>query len=130
MIEVYEHPKTGRVIRALAPLPRKVGDYIYFLRLNPVPGSSLPVYHKIGTTDRPLDRLKEHLRNYKYQFDIDVLWFSPRYSKYTTLRIEDKQKQWWIENTEWEYVRNDRFIIPDYVKEVTVTVRKDYIIQI
>ena len=125
---IYTHPKNGRQIRG--NLPKHDGDYIYFLRLIPAPGSTQHQAYKIGTTDRPLDRMKEHLRAYKYEFDIEILWFSPHYSKYTTLRIEDRMKEWWIEQTEWEYIRNDRFIIPDTVKEIIITVRKDYIIRI
>lgn len=128
METIYTHAKTGRTIRFIS-FTFKEGDYLYFIRLTPADKNEKVTY-KIGTTNDPVGRMKEHLRYYKFQYDIEVLWISPRYSKYTTLRIEDRMKRWWIEKGEWEYIRNDRFIIPDHVKEVVVTVRKDYIIQI
>ena len=126
---LYKHPKTGKEVRG-ASLPKKKGDYLYFVRLVPGPETERRLAYKIGTTDRPLERMKEHLRSYKYQYNIEVLWFSPCYSKYTTLRIEDRMKSWWIEQQAWEYIRNDRFIIPTETKEIIITVRKDYIIKI
>ena len=65
-----------------------------------------------------------------YDKKITVLWFSPTYSKYTTLRIEDRMKTYWREFTDWEYKNNDRFVIPPEVKDITITVRKDYNIKI
>lgn len=130
MTEIYQHPKTHRTIRSCIRVPTKEGDYLYFIRLVPISGCSRKKAYKIGTTNGPLQRMKEHLRYYKYEYNIEILWISPTYSKYTTLRIEDRMKNWWIEQTQWEYIRNDRFIIPDDVKEIIITVRKDYIIQI
>lgn len=126
---LYKHPKNGTTVHG-PKLPKKLGDYIYFIKLIPLPGTHRRAAHKIGTTNSPLSRMKEHLRYYKFEYNIEILWISPAYSKYTTLRIEDKMKRWWIEANQWEYIRNDRFIIPDSVKEVTITVKKDYIIRI
>lgn len=120
MEKIYENRKNHRKIFSNCPLPSKSGDYIYFLRIGG-PNSEL---HKIGTTNRPLERLQEHLRY--YETDVEVLWFSPIVSKYTALRVEDRQKDYWIQNMNWEYIKNDRFIIPPDVKEVIIKVRKEY----
>ena len=71
-----------------------------------------------------MERMKEHLRNYGE--DLYVLWISPAYSKWTTVRVEDRQKKWWREQGGWQYLRNDRFVIPEGVKEITITVRKEW----
>lgn len=106
------------------PLPTKEGNYLYFIQI----GEPEERLFKIGTTNRPLQRMLEHCKYYDKK--INVLWFSPCYSKYTTLRIEDKMKAWWQEFTSWEYVTNDRFIIPPEVGEITITVKKEYKIAI
>jgi len=124
---IYTHPNSGNTI-SLAPnqiLPKKKGDYIYFIRLFPCT-PALKIYYKIGTTNRVIDRLKEHLRSYKFNYHIDVLWISPTLAKYTTLRIEDRQKTWWKEFPGWEYIPNDRFIIPSNVTDITIKIRKEY----
>jgi len=120
LIELYTHPKSGLKIFTLCPLPKKRGDHLYFIRI----GKKSVRLHKIGTTNDMLERMKEHVRNYKE--NIYILWISPAYSKWTTVRVEDRQKKWWIEKTNWEYVRLDRFIIPPDVKEVVITVRKEW----
>lgn len=120
MEKIYENRKNHRKIFSDFPLPTKSGDYIYFLRIGG-PNSEL---HKIGTTNRPLERLQEHLRY--YETDVEVLWFSPTVSRYTALRIEDRQKKYWIDLGEWDYINNDRFIIPSYVEEVVIKIKKEY----
>ena len=66
-----------------------------------------------------------------FQKEIHVLWFSPQLSKYTTLRIEDRQKNFWIENKpDWQYLENDRFIIPEDVHDIAITIKKNYPIRI
>lgn len=70
-------------------------------------------------------RMKEHCKY--YQKPIYILWVSPEYSKYTALRIEDRQKEQWIAAFPlWQYIENDRFIIPKEYSKVIITVRKDY----
>ena len=70
-------------------------------------------------------RMKEHKRYYKK--DIEVLGVIPVTSEYTTLRVEKQTKEKWrAEFPEWEYKRNDRFIIPQEVTEVEIKVRKIY----
>lgn len=99
--------------------------YLYFIRI----GEPSKRLFKIGTTNRPLERMLEHCRHYKKE--ITVLWFSPQLSKYTTLRIEDRQKNFWIENRpDWEYLENDRFIIPPDVHNIEITIKKNYPIRI
>ena len=124
MVKIYENSRNHRKIFSDTPLPTKSGDYLYFLRV----GEPDERVFKIGTTNRPLDRLKEHLLFYKT--NLEVLWFSPTYSKYTTLRIEDRQKNNWIENMSWEYLRNDRFRIPPDVDEIVIKVKKEYTIKL
>ena len=126
---IYTHRTKKNTISTNKVLPTKEGDYIYFIRLVPVFGGK-PRY-KIGTTNRPLQRLKEHLKNYKYEFNIEVLWFSPRYgSVETTTRVERRTIKFWSEFLGWEYIPNDRFILPDDVTEIFIRVRKDYFIRI
>ena len=99
--------------------------YLYFTRI----GSEADRIFKIGTTNRPLDRMLEHCKYFKKE--ITVFWFSPPLSKYTTSRIEDRQKDFWIENKpDWEYLENDRFIIPHDVHDVEITIKKIYSIRI
>lgn len=70
-------------------------------------------------------RMKEHKRYYKQ--DVSVLGTITVTSEYTTLRVEKLTKQEWQENhPDWEYLRNDRFIIPEDVKEIEIKVRKIY----
>ena len=126
---IYTHRTKKNTISTNKNLPTKEGDYIYFIRLVPV-FDGKPRY-KIGTTNRPLQRLKEHLKNYHYEFNIEVLWFSPRYNSVeTTTRVERRMIKFWSEFLGWEYIPNDRFILPDDVDEVVIRVRKDYPIRI
>ena len=120
MVKIYENRKNHRKIFSNRPLPVKSGDYLYFLRV----GNPDERVFKIGTTNRPLERLQEHMR--AYGTDLEVLWFSPAYEWLTTLRVERRQKDYWIENMNWQYIKNDRFIIPPDVKEITIKVRKEY----
>ena len=53
------------------------------------------------------------------------IWFLPL-SKYNTLRYEDKNRKIWQDMGIGEFVRNDRFIIPDDLAEVEITIRKTY----
>ena len=98
--------------------------YIYFVRI----GEPSARLFKIGTTNNMDRRMKEHKRYYKQ--DIEVLGVIPVTSEYTTLRVERDTKAKWIEETDWEYMRNDRFIIPEEVEEITIKVRKEYKIKI
>ena len=126
---IYSHRTKHNTISSNIPLPTKEGDYVYFIRLVPMWGG-MPRY-KIGTTNRPLARLKEHIKNYKYEFNIEVLWFSPCYrSVETTTRVERRMIKFWSEFLGWEYIPNDRFILPDDVTEIFIRVRKDYPIRI
>ena len=70
---IYTHRIKKNTISANKDLPTKEGDYIYFIRLVPVFGGK-PRY-KIGTTNRPLQRLKEHLKSYHYEFNIQCFGF-------------------------------------------------------
>ena len=72
--------------------------------------------------------MREHEKYYGKK--VVVLWQSPAYSKWTTLRIEDKMKNQWIEEGIFEYLRNDRFLIPQKIKEVRIKVRKEYVVSI
>lgn len=126
---IYTHRTKKNTISTNKNLPTKEGDYIYFIRLVPV-FDGKPRY-KIGTTNRPLQRLKEHLKNYHYEFNIEVLWFSPRYNSVeTTTRVERRMIKFWSEFLGWEYIPNDRFVLPDDVTEIFIRVRKDYPIRI
>lgn len=99
-------------------------EYIYFVRI----GDPSARLFKIGTTNDINRRMKEHKRYYKE--DITILGLIPLTSKYTTLRVEKKMIDLWKTFEGWIYKRNDRFIIPEEVKQITITVRKDYIFNI
>lgn len=95
--------------------------YIYFLRI----GEPCERLFKIGTTNDMDRRMKEHKRYYKK--DVEVLGVITVTSEYTTLRVEKQTKELWREiHPDWEYKRNDRFIIPEDVKEIEIKVRKTY----
>lgn len=98
--------------------------YNYLLRLH-LNGENII---KIGTTNNIQRRMKEHLRSYKC--NLTLLWISPIYSKYTTLRVEDSNIRSFREKIDWYYIRNDRFKIPKDVRKVVIKVRKEYHIQL
>ena len=92
---------------------------------------------KIGTTNNLERRRQEHTRNYrksaKYKMpesDSFVYdWFLPL-SKYNTLRYEDNNRRAWQQIGYGEFVRNDRFCCPTKPKQVKVTIRKTYVIEL
>ena len=103
----------------------KDNQYIYFLSV----GDPKDCVFKIGTTNRPRERMMEHERAYKKP--VNVIWLSPPLSsKWTTLKVEEKMKEDWIAGKPWEYLRNDRFKIPEDVKEVVIRIKKEYVIPI
>ena len=101
-------------------IPKKEGDYVYFIQI----GTVNERLFKVGTTNNVLRRMKEHNKYYKK--DIYILWVSPCYSKYTTLRVEDNTKKIWSTLAGFTYKRNDRFIISPIVTKVEIKVRKIY----
>jgi predicted GIY-YIG superfamily endonuclease len=104
-------------------LPKKSdkGEYVYVINIH-YPDKSV---FKIGTTNNVERRLYEHLGSYKE--DITVCWISPHYSKYTTHRVEDKNKDRYKKNIDLGYIRNDRFSYPvEVVNEIIVKVKKEY----
>lgn len=88
---------------------------------------------KIGTTGNLKRRKTEHTRNYRrapqYVLPADgefqYLWSIPL-SKYNTLRYEDRNRQAWQNANIGEYVRNDRFVLLEIPRFVSVTIRKTY----
>ena len=92
---------------------------------------------KIGTSDNPDRRRKEHTRNYarasKYrmregcQFEYDYLI---PLSKYNTLRYEDSNRQRLIEENFGTFVRNDRFLCAEKPSEVQIIIKKTYKIKL
>ena len=102
----------------------KDGQFIYFLQI----GEPSERVFKIGTTNNMHRRMKQHETYYKK--DITVIWYKKVTSKYTTLRVEDENKDFWLANTNWKYKRNDRFIIPELITEVVVKIRKKYDIKL
>lgn len=90
---------------------------------------------KVGTTNDLNRRIKEHNKSYAKtphypratEFEYD--FFIPL-SKYNTLRTEDNTKQKFINENFGEYVRNDRFVFAEKPKQIEVTVRKTYTIEL
>lgn len=100
-------------------------QYVYFLRI----GDPQERLFKIGTTNDPRRRMLEHERNYKKP--VTVLWLSPKLrGRFTSLKVEEDNKEKWINGTNWEYLRNDRFIIPPEITSVKITIKKDYFVQL
>lgn len=100
-------------------------QYVYFLRI----GDPQERLFKIGTTNDPRRRMLEHERNYKKP--VTVLWLSPKLrGRFTSLKVEEDNKEKWIAGTNWEYLRNDRFIIPPEITSVKITIKKDYFVQL
>ena len=100
-------------------------QYVYFLRI----GDPQERLFKIGTTNNPRRRMLEHERNYKKP--VTVLWLSPKLrGRFTSLKVEEDNKEKWINGTNWEYLRNDRFIIPPEITSVKITIKKDYFVQL
>lgn len=100
-------------------------QYVYFLRI----GDPQDRLFKIGTTNDPRRRMLEHERNYKKP--VTVLWLSPKLrGRFTSLKVEEDNKEKWIAGTNWEYLRNDRFIIPPEVDSVKIIIKKDYFVQL
>lgn len=100
-------------------------QYVYFLRI----GDPQERLFKIGTTNDPRRRMLEHERNYKKP--VTVLWLSPKLrGRFTSLKVDEDNKEKWINGTNWEYLRNDRFIIPPEITSVKITIKKDYFVQL
>lgn len=100
-------------------------QYVYFLRI----GDPQERLFKIGTTNDPRRRMLEHERNYKKP--VTVLWLSPKLrGRFTSLKVEEDNKEKWIAGTNWKYLRNDRFIIPPEITSVKITIKKDYFVQL
>lgn len=97
-------------------------DHIYFIRIG-APSDNL---YKIGTTNNMARRMRQHERNYKKS--IEVIWISPAYSKYTTLRVEEQTISNWRNLDGFKYIRNDRFIINPSIHQVKIKVRKEWTI--
>lgn len=116
-----------RKILSKVPIPKKKGDYLYFISF-PDERTEEKKLVKIGTTNDIIRRMKEHQKYYNTTILIE--WISPAYSKWTTLRIEDRMKKFWIEKPFWQWVRNDRFLIPNSISKITITVKKDYSFEI
>lgn len=83
---------------------------------------------KVGTSCNVMQRMKQHLSTHKS--DIQILWISPALSKYTTLKVEDEFKDFTRNHLEWEYIRQDRFFMPDNVSEVEIKIRKTYVVPV
>lgn len=104
-------------------MKKKKIDHIYFIRI----GNPSENLYKIGTTNNLKRRMREHQKS--YQKPIEILWVSPPYSKWTTLRVEAAMIEKWKEMEGFEYIRNDRFIIDPTIRVVTIKVRKNWIVE-
>ena len=123
---VYQHPVYANQIISPIKIPEKEGNYLYLIKLNSL--KTEEIIYKIGTTCRPLRRLTDLLRSYNFEYDIEIVWFSPPLAKFTTLRVEENTKNQWKQI--WEYIPNDRFRIPSDISQVIIKIKKDYIIPI
>ena len=85
------------------------------------------VWLKCGITCNPKERMKAHYHMYGI---VCLLWVSPIFSKYTAGKVEDEFKDFTRNHLAWEYIRNDRFIMPDGITTIEVRVRKTYTIHL
>lgn len=85
------------------------------------------VWLKCGVTCNIEARMTAHQRRYGI---VRLFWISPVFSKYTAGKVEDEFKDFGKNHLNWEWVRQDRFILPDEVVEVEVRVRKTYTIPV
>jgi predicted GIY-YIG superfamily endonuclease len=88
---------------------------------------------KIGTT-KDLDRRRyEHNTKYRKakthtmpkENSFQYIW-THKLSKYNTLRYEDRNRKAWQELGIGKFVRNDRFVLAEGVKEVEIKIRNTY----
>lgn len=125
MNEIHNGRKYKIFSRVKIPKKIKKGvhkGYIYFIRIGDFDNHK----YKIGTANDIMRRMLEHCAYYKET--IYILWVSGVCSKYTTLRVEDNQKDLWKSNQDWIYIENDRFIIPENFDSVKIKVKKEYVI--
>lgn len=88
---------------------------------------------KIGTTNDLRRRRTEHNQNYRRAKqhtlpqgeDFVYDWFIPL-SKYNTLRIEDKVREYFQSIGLGVFVKNDRFVCDRKPEFVEITIRKTY----
>lgn len=111
-------------------MPTKQAQYNYVIQIGDADKDGNRVI-KIGTTNDMLRRMKEHEQYYadkdtKTKANIYILWYKEVKSKYTTLRVEDENKEIWKKNLNYKYIRNDRFIVPKWVDKINVKIRKNY----
>lgn len=114
------HNGRKHTIYSRVQIPKKKGEYVYFIRI----GSEQQRLFKVGTANNIMRRMLEHCAYYKQP--IYILWVSPNYSKYTTLRVEDRSIQTWKTFEGFQYFRNDRFVIDSSISKVTIKVKKEY----
>lgn len=126
MIEVCKSRKGAKCFSRV-PMPKPTPkEFVYLLQIGePENGRRLI---KIGTTNNITRRMGQLLR--EYNKPIEILWISPPYAHFTTLRVETKTKEFWQGQPGFEHVPNDRFFIPEGVAGLTVTVKKDFEIEI
>lgn len=126
LLIIVTKTKDGYICKSKVTIPKKPGDYLYFIQVGePRAGKRIV---KIGTTNNIKRRMSQELRQYKQ--NITILWVSPAYTKYTTLRVEDKMKNVWKSYSDWRYIPNDRFEVPEDITGFTITVRRDWPIEI
>lgn len=118
-MEIFHNGRKHQIYTRVK-VPEIVAQYVYFIRI----GQPEERLYKIGTANNIKRRMLEHCSYYNKP--IFILWISPRYSKYTTLRVEDKNKERWIDENHFIYLKNDRFIIPSNYSKIVIKVRKEY----
>lgn len=134
MTQVYNGRKYQ--IYSAVPIPKSCRKtekgYVYFISLVFSNGA---VWRKIGITNDIIERMKQHAADYAKRDKwenygipgIYIHWISNPYSIYTAQRVEKKMiKKWCEECPDWEYMANDRFVIPDTVTEIKIVVRKEW----
>ena len=81
---------------------------------------------KIGKACDVYKRMTEHANDRKTE--VILVWVSNAYTTYTVLKAEKTFILDGKDNSDWVYVRNDRFFVPDECTMVEVLVKKTFVI--
>ena len=104
-------------------------EYLYFMGYTATTGEFIG---KIGTSNDPKRRAKEHNRSYRktanYPMaegtEIKIYWMLPL-SWLNTLRYEKENKER-LQAEGYRLIRNDRFVFDQIPESLTIKIKKEY----
>lgn len=126
MKEIYK-TREGHKCHSLVDLPPPTPkEFIYLIQIGEPTGGRKLI--KIGTTNNVRRRMGQLVRHYKQ--NITIFWVSNPYAHFTTLRVEDEMKNVWRAYAGFEHIPNDRFWIPETVRQLSIKVKKEYTVEL